>query len=264
MRIFAILSLMINPMNHHRIALFADIHSNLEAFAACLEHAKSQGATRFIFLGDLVGYNANPIEVLDHIMNLIASGVGIAIRGNHDTACVEPHFPKMNPIADAAITWTKEQLSTKHKHFLSELPPIFFEDDNCYVHASAYQPENWHYVTDGLSAWRSAEASGKIYTFSGHVHEQALYYQSSVGKLIRFAPHAGDAISTGRHRRWVSIVGSLGQPRDGNPKANYALFDPIAQTMHFHRVDYDHLLAADKIKHAGLPNELALRLIQGI
>jgi predicted phosphodiesterase len=255
---------MMRVMSQKRIALFSDIHSNLEAFDACYEHAIAQGATRFIFLGDMVGYNANPKEVLEKIMVLVQSGSALAVRGNHDTACFDSQPNKMNPVADLAIEWTKTQISAEHESFMAQLPAIAFEEDRCYVHGSAYQPEAWHYVTDGLSAWRSAESSGKIYTFSGHVHEQALYYQSSVGKLIRFAPHAGDAIPTGRHRRWVAIVGSLGQPRDNNPKANYALFDPQEENLYFHRVSYDHILAADKIRAAGLPQELANRLIQGI
>jgi diadenosine tetraphosphatase ApaH/serine/threonine PP2A family protein phosphatase len=250
-------------MNQERIALFADLHSNLEAFDACLEHAQSQGATRFIFLGDMVGYNANPKEVLEKIMLLVDSGQGIAIRGNHDTACYATDPPKMNPIAEFAIEWTKGQIADEHISFMKELPLIAFEEDRCYVHASAHEPENWHYVSDGMSAWKSAEASEKIYTFSGHVHDQALYYQSSVGKLIRFAPYPGDAIPAGSHRRWVAIVGSLGQPRDNNPKANYLIFDPHEESMYFHRVAYNHHLAAEKVRTAGLPIELANCLIQG-
>ncbi len=254
---------MMIDMNTHRIAFFADIHSNLEALDACLEHANQQGASRYVFLGDLVGYNANPCEVLQRIQDLIALGKAVALRGNHDTACYDDPSPSMNPIAQMAIDWTTSKLSKEERYFLQHLPLIIYEDDRCYVHASAYQPESWHYVDDGLSAWRSAESSGKIYTFSGHVHDQALFYQSSVGKLIRFSPHAGDEIPTGRHRRWVAIAGSVGQPRDGNPKANYLIFDSKKETMHFHRVSYNHFLAADKVRSAGLPNELAERLLKG-
>ena len=250
-------------MNQKRIALFADIHSNLEAFDACIEHAKSQGAQRFVFLGDLVGYNANPREVLEKIMTMVDSKEALVIQGNHDKACAVHDASGMNPIANMAIEWTIHQITSEQEQFLKELPLIVREEDYCFVHASAYQPEAWHYISDGLSAWQSAESSGKIYTFSGHMHEQSLYYQSSVGKLIRFAPHPGDAISAGRHRRWVCVVGSLGQPRDNNPKANYVIFDPEEEAIYFHRVSYNHLLAADKIRAAGLPSELAQRLISG-
>lgn len=254
---------MISSMSVQHIAFFADIHSNLEALEACLEHANQQGASRYVFLGDLVGYNANPCEVIQKIQSLIDQGKATAIQGNHDKACCDSDAFRMNPIAQMAIEWTKSQLGTEQSNFLQNLPLIIHEEDRCYVHASAYQPESWHYVDDGLSAWRSAEASGKIHTFSGHVHDQALYYQSSVGKLIRFSPHPGDEIPTGRHRRWVAIVGSLGQPRDGNPKANYLIYDSEKETMYFQRVSYNHLLAADKVRAAGLPDDLAERLLKG-
>jgi diadenosine tetraphosphatase ApaH/serine/threonine PP2A family protein phosphatase len=251
-------------MTNSRIAFFADVHSNLEALEACLDHARQQGAEKFVFLGDLVGYNANPNEVLERVMQLISLGHAIAIRGNHDTACFENYKDRMNPIAHLAIEWTMSKLSHEHIDFLKNLPLVLHEEDRCYVHASAYQPEAWHYVTDGLSAWRSAESSGKIYTFSGHVHEQALYYQSSVGKLICFTPHPGEAVPTGRHRRWVAIAGSVGQPRDNNPKANYLLFDAENECTYFHRVSYNHVLTADKIMSVGLPEDLSKRLLKGL
>ena len=114
-----------------------------------------------------------------------------------------------------------------------------------------------------MSAWRCAEHSGKIYNFVGHVHNQMLYYQSSVGKLIRFIPHPGDEVPVGKHRRWVAVVGSMGQPRDGSPLSCYALFDQATETLAFHRVAYDQYTAADKIVKAGLPQELADRLLTG-
>jgi diadenosine tetraphosphatase ApaH/serine/threonine PP2A family protein phosphatase len=114
-----------------------------------------------------------------------------------------------------------------------------------------------------MSAWRCAQSSGKSYTFVGHAHEQALFYQSAVGKLIRFAPHPGDEIPVLGHRQWVGIVGSLGQPRDGNPEACFAIFEPEAEVLTFHRTAYDHFTAAEKVRRAGLPEDLANRLITG-
>lgn len=250
-------------MPPQKIAFFADIHSNLEAFEACISHANDAGATQYVFLGDLVGYNANPVEVLNRMMDLIAQGRAIAVKGNHDTACYEKDLGNMNPVASFAIAWTITQLSNDHIGFLKDLPYMIHDQDRCYVHASAYTPEKWHYVEDGMSAWRCAESSGKTYTFVGHVHDQALYYQSSVGKLIRFAPHPGDEVPTGRHRRWVAVSGSVGQPRDGNPKANYSLLDVENESIYFHRVAYDNVKAADKVKKMGLPDILSQRLITG-
>ncbi|SMC51344.1 metallophosphoesterase family protein [Polynucleobacter kasalickyi] len=249
--------------SNDKIALFADIHSNIEALEACLKHADEAGATRYVFLGDLIGYNASPVEVLERVMTLIAEGKAIAVKGNHDQACYENNAFEMNPEARVAIDWTISQLEKSHLHFLKNLPYIIREEDRCYVHASAQSPEKWLYVNDGMSAWRCAEASEKTYTFVGHVHDQALFFQSSVGKLIRFEPHAGDEIPIGHHRRWVSVVGSTGQPRDGSPKANYALFDVENESLYFHRVSYNHEMAAKKVQMHGLPDALAKRLLTG-
>ena len=137
------------------------------------------------------------------------------------------------------------------------------EEKICFVHASAHNPSDWNYITDSMSAWRCVQNSGKSYTFVGHAHEQALFYQSAVGKLIRFAPHPGDEIPVLQHRQWVAVVGSLGQPRDGNPEACFAVFEPDSEVLTFHRVGYDHFTAANKVRCAGLPDDLANRLITG-
>jgi len=246
-----------------RIGLFADLHSNLEAFEACMAKAEELGVNRMVFLGDLVGYNADPVAVIERIAALVDAKKAIAILGNHDEAIFTDRSNQMNASANAAIEWTKTQLNESHIEFLKNLPLIVNEERICFVHASAHNPADWNYITDSMSAWRCAQNSGKSYTFVGHAHEQALFYQSAVGKLIRFAPHPGDEIPVLQHRQWVSVVGSLGQPRDGNPEACFAVFEPEAETLTFHREPYDHFSAADKVRRAGLPEDLANRLITG-
>ena len=246
-----------------RIGLFADLHSNLEAFDACMEHAKELGVTRMVFLGDIVGYNADPGAVIDRIGELVANKKAIAVLGNHDQAVFEDHSKQMNANANAAIEWTKSQLNSTQVQFLKDLPLMIQEEMMCFVHASAHNPADWNYITDSMSAWHCVQSSGKIYNFVGHAHEQALFYQSAVGKLIRFAPHPGDEVPVMRHRQWVGVVGSLGQPRDGNPEACFAVFEPELEVLTFHRTAYDQFTAADKVRRAGLPEELANRLITG-
>ena len=246
-----------------RIGLFADLHSNLEAFEACMDRAEELGVTRMVFLGDLVGYNADPAAIIDRISNLVDSKKAIAILGNHDEAVFKNSRDQMNASANAAIEWTKSQLKNSHVDFLKNLPLIVQEEKTCFVHASAHNPADWNYITDSMSAWRCVQNSGKNYTFVGHAHEQALFYQSAVGKLIRFAPHPGDEIPVLHHRQWVGVVGSLGQPRDGNPDACFAVFEPESEVLTFHRVAYDNFTAADKVRRAGLPEDLANRLIIG-
>lgn len=246
-----------------RIGLFADLHSNLEAFEACMAKAEELGVTRMVFLGDIVGYNADPAALIERIAALVDSKKAIAVVGNHDEAIFKDYRHQMNTSANAAIEWTKTQLQDSHVQFLKSLPLIIKEEKICFVHASAHNPSDWNYVTDSMSAWRCAQNSGKSYTFVGHAHEQALFYQSAVGKLIRFAPHPGDEIPVLQHRQWVGVVGSLGQPRDGNPEACFAVFEPDSEALTFHRASYDYFTAAEKVRRAGLPEDLANRLITG-
>lgn len=228
-----------------------------------MSKAEELGVNRMVFLGDLVGYNADPVALIERIADLVESKNAIALLGNHDEAIFKDSRNQMNAHANAAIEWTKAQLNDSHVQFLKNLPLILHEENICFVHASAHNPANWNYVTDSMSAWRCAQNSGKSYTFVGHAHEQALFYQSAVGKLIRFSPRPGDEIPVLRHRQWVGVVGSLGQPRDGNPEACFAVFEPGTEVLTFHRVPYDHFSAAEKVRRAGLPEELANRLITG-
>jgi diadenosine tetraphosphatase ApaH/serine/threonine PP2A family protein phosphatase len=244
------------------IALLADIHSNLEALSACLKHAGDNGAGRVAFLGDLVGYGADPQAVLDIISRRISGGA-LAVKGNHDEA-IEKRSAYLNDAAQAAIDWTKSVLSPEHKAFLASLPLCVREESMCFVHASAASPQRWEYVDSPGSALRSVEAAQSPYTFSGHVHDQVLYFQNPQGKMTEFHPAPGSPVPVGGHRRWLAIAGSVGQPRDKNPAAAYALFDSARATITFHRVPYDHLAAAQKIRRAGLPEFLAYRVERGI
>ena len=245
-----------------RLALLADIHGNLEALHACLDHAKSQGAQRFAFLGDFLGYGADPSAVLDLVAAYAADGA-IVVLGNHDVAVLDHPSVSMNEYARVAIEWTKTRLLPHHFTFLASLPLIRHEDDMTFVHASADAPDKWIYVTDPLRAAHSLGATRSAYLFSGHVHEQVLYYTGASGRPLPFTPVPGTPIPVGRHRRWLAIAGSVGQPRDGNPAAAYALFDTNLVTLTYYRIAYDYELTASKIRAAGLPERLALRLEHG-
>lgn len=243
-------------------ALFSDVHANLEALSACVDHARRSGAERFGFLGDLVGYGADAVAVIDIVARHASEGA-VVIKGNHDAAVAldESYF---NHAARAAIDWARNTLSDAQKQFLSSLPLIAVNEGVCYVHATAAKPERWDYIDSPGAARHCAEASGVNYTFCGHVHDQALYFENSSGRMNEFRPFPGTAIPVRNHRRWVAIVGSVGQPRDRNPAAAYVMFDPERQLLTFHRVSYDARAAAEKIRSAGLPESLAQRVELGI
>lgn len=229
-----------------------------------MTRAQELGVTRMVFLGDLVGYNADPCAIVDRVSELVSNGKAIAVMGNHDQAVFTDHSRLMNPVAWAAIQWTRSQLSAGQIDFLTQLPLLVNDGDACYVHASAYEPESWRYVNNDISAWQCAEYAGQIYTFVGHEHDPMLFYQTEIGKLRRFAPHPGREVPIPRHRRWVGVIGSLGQPRDGLPEACFAIFDPLEQSLSFQRVAYDFYSAAEKVRSAGLPDSLADRLITAL
>ena len=245
-----------------RLALLADIHANREAFEACLVDARAQGATGFAVLGDLVGYGADPEWVVDRVAELAAAGAPVVV-GNHDRAAVSGPDTRMNPAAAAAIGWTRSRLGAARIAFLAGLPGTAVLGEALLVHANAWAPAGWGYVTGVAEARRSIEANPLPYAFCGHVHQPALYDRRADG-VVRFHPPSADiAIPLPRQRRWLAVLGAVGQPRDGDPAAAYALFDPDARTLTFRRVPYDVDAAAAKVLEAGLPERLARRLHEG-
>lgn len=248
-----------------RLALLSDIHANIQALHACLEHAQGQRAERYAFLGDMVGYGADPGAVVDRIMQLADSGA-VALKGNHDAMAVTPP-QKVTTVGDTTAHWTHAQLSPARRAWLDGLPLTAHEDTVLLVHASANEPALWRYVHDAKGASASLDASaawaGVRYVFGGHVHRQTLYFRGADNDLMMFVPKAGVAIPVPKHRQWLATVGSVGQPRDGKPLAMYALFDSERAQLTFHRVAYDHLGAAAAIRRAGLPDYFAARLEDG-
>lgn len=245
-----------------RIALLADVHGNLEAFRACLDHARARGAERIVLLGDLVGYGADPGAVADMAMAEVAAGA-VAVLGNHDEAAAHDGATGMNDQAAAAIAWTRQQLTAAQRRFLRDLPLTAEEDGRLYVHADASAPARWRYVTDGEAARRCIEAAGVHAAFCGHIHRPALYSLGETAKLTSFQPVPGAPVPLGRGRSWLAVLGAVGQPRDGNPAACYLMLDTAPLQAVWHRVPYDVAGAAAKIRAAGLPAGLAERLFAG-
>jgi diadenosine tetraphosphatase ApaH/serine/threonine PP2A family protein phosphatase len=244
-----------------RLAIFADIHANRQALVACLEAARARGAERFIFLGDYVGYGADPEWTVDTVMGLVGQGA-LAVRGNHDNAIGSPS-ETMNAEAQAAIEWTRGRLSAPERGFLAELPLTLAEDDRLYVHSEASAPAKWRYVRSSADAGRSLIATDANITFCGHIHRPALYSMSATGKMTSFVPISGVGVQLLSGRRWLAVLGSVGQPRDGDPAASFAMFDTTSREITWCRVPYDIDTAAQRIRDNGLPASLADRLFVG-
>jgi len=243
------------------LALFTDIHANQQAFGACLEEARARGAERMICLGDYVGYGADPEWTVETVMGLVDRGA-MAVRGNHDSAIGTPS-ETMNAEAQAAIEWTRGRLSANQRRFLAELPLTRQDDDRLYVHSEASHPARWRYVQGTPEAARSLEATEAHITFCGHIHKPALYSMSSAAKMTSFVPTAGIPVQLLGGRRWLAVIGSVGQPRDGNPAAAFAMLDTNSHEITYCRVPYDVETAAIRIRTNGLPHWLADRLLVG-
>ena len=186
-----------------RIALLSDIHANIQALDACLAHARAQQAQRFVFLGDMVGYGADPSPVINRIMLLTEEGA-LALLGNHDAMALTPPA-EMKTVGDSTAAWTHRQLSDAQRQWLSSLPLTLQQDQTLFVHASADNPERWRYVYDARAAAASLDAAaqewaGVHYVFGGHVHLQTLYYRGVGDGLMPFMPQSGVAVPVPRHR----------------------------------------------------------------
>lgn len=243
------------------LAILSDIHANREAFEAVLATAASAGAERFVLLGDIVGYGADPEWCAERAMALSATGA-IVLRGNHDDAIGNPSA-SMNPTAMLALEWTRRQLGGKTRAFLAALPFKASEGDCLFVHADASAPGNWNYVLDASDAGQHLAACETHVSFCGHVHKPALYCTAPGGKVTHFCPVAATPVPLLPQRRWLAVMGAVGQPRDGNPAAAFALYDTESAELRFLRVGYDIETAAQKIRAAGLPASLADRLFRG-
>ena len=244
-----------------RIALLADIHANRRALEACLDHARSQGAERLAFLGDYVGYGPDPHEVVDVIMAESAKGA-VAVAGNHDHAVAEVK-ESMTSDAETAMAWTRGQLDAEAREFLGSLPLRFEDGARLFVHASPQTYPPWIYVNDPVAAKRALEASRAQMIFCGHTHLMALHGITATGQLVSFQPVPKVPIPLPRHRRWLTVVGAVGQSRDGNPAAAYAMLDTDRSEITHLRVPYDVEATAIAILQAGLPPALADRLRRG-
>jgi predicted phosphodiesterase len=238
-----------------RYALIADIHANLEALQVVLEDTKEQKCTHYACVGDVVGYNANPKECLDIIRNM---GMP-CVKGNHDEYCsTEEPLEGFNPHAAAAVNWTRGQLSEEDRQWLRDLKYLRMVASFSVVHATLDGPQRWGYVFDKLAAAASFTYQNTAVCFFGHTHVPVAFIRDT---MVRGGTYSKFKVEPGK--KYFVNVGAVGQPRDGNPKAGYVVYDMDEGSIELRRLDYDIEKAQRKILAAGLPTRLADRLAVG-
>ncbi len=242
-------------MNEMRYAVIADIHGNLEALQVVLADIKEQKCTHVVCLGDVVGYGANPKECLD-----IIRGMNIpVVKGNHDEYIgVDVNPDGFNEAAAAAVTWSRAQLTEDDRKWLRELKYFRLVANFSIVHATLDAPQRWGYVFEKLEAAASFTYQNTQVCFFGHTHVPVAFIRDTGvrgGTYSKFRVEAG--------KKYFVNVGSVGQPRDGNPKSAYVIYDLVQQTIELRRLDYPIAEAQRKIRAAGLPERLAERLASG-
>ncbi len=238
-----------------KYAIIADIHANLEALEVVLEDIKGQKCTHYACLGDVVGYNANPKECLD-----IIRGMGIpCVKGNHDEMCSgEIDLEGFNPHAAQAVMWTRSQLTEDDRQWLKDLKYFRLVANFSIVHATLDAPQRWGYVHEKLQAAASFTYQNTSVCFFGHTHVPLAFIRDT---MVRGGTYSKFKVEPGR--KYFVNVGSVGQPRDNNPKAGYVVYDLNEGTIELRRLDYDIAKAQAKIRAAGLPDRLADRLAVG-
>lgn len=238
-----------------RTAIFGDIHANLEALEAILEDAAGQGVTDYVCLGDVVGYNADPVACLNMIRDMDCP----TVKGNHDQDASEDHsLDSMNPVAALALQWTREQLDDDQRLWLKKLRMVRQVSDYTIVHSTLDQPVHWNYVTNRFDAMSNFSYQFTQICFHGHTHVPRVYVKSD---KVREVP--AESIAIEANSKYFINVGSVGQPRDGDPRACYAIIDSNHKLVVFRRVEYDIRKTQQKIREAGLPEMLAERLQEG-
>lgn len=244
-----------------RYLVLSDIHANLEALEAVLEAARDIPHERLLVLGDLIGYGANPNEVVDRIRELAPHAV---IRGNHDKvgAGLEPS-DAFNTVARTAIRWTYEALSDDNRDWLAELPagPLVIDDLLEICHGTP-QDEDMYVFDDG-DVLRSMQAANRRLCLFGHTHVQVGYRLVNQSLTLETADLRRPLHIPISHGHYLINPGSVGQPRDGDPRAAYGVYDAQAQVVEIYRTPYPVERTQARIREAGLPEALAQRLMIG-
>ncbi|OQY29162.1 MAG: hypothetical protein B6244_04815 [Candidatus Cloacimonetes bacterium 4572_55] len=236
-----------------KIAIISDIHGNLEALETVLSHINKQKVDKIVCLGDIVGYGSNPNECAE----IIREKCQLALAGNHDFAAADKtDISYFNPYAKEAVMWTRRKLTPENLEYISNLPLDYYEEERIFVHAIPSNPGSWGYIMSNMEASREFRFFAHKVCFVGHSHSPVVIeYKDNRCKFIRRPEfHFED------DKRYIVNVGSVGQPRDGDPKACYITYDVDSRYVQYYRLKYDLETTQKKIHLAGLPKNLANRL----
>ena len=238
-----------------KYAILGDIHANLEALQAVMADAEAQGVTHYACTGDIVGYNANPVECLDIIRGLNCPSV----RGNHDHYCsYDEALNGFHPLAADAVDWTRKQLNDDQRKFLHDLPFVSKQESFWLVHSTLDMPDRWGYVFEALEAEANFTYQFSPVCFFGHTHVPLAFEKTD---FVKGGLYSKIRVQMGR--KYFVNVGSVGQPRDGDNRAAYVIYDLMSNLIELRRVAYNIAAAQEKIIKAGLPPRMAARLAVG-
>jgi diadenosine tetraphosphatase ApaH/serine/threonine PP2A family protein phosphatase len=235
----------------------SDIHSNATAFKAVLESMRDNGVERKVCLGDIVGYGVDTDECVD----LVRENMDFCLIGNHDSVAVKYETSSgFNPYAKQAVEWTQKHLSKESVAYIRSLPYIYEENDICFVHASPLSPADWVYVTDLEDALNAFDHFSGRYCFVGHTHSPVIIASRplAIPKILDEYEYV-----IANTERLLVNVGSVGQPRDRDPRACWCLLDTETKCVRLIRVEYDVRETQNRMKKAGMPSFLIDRLSVG-
>jgi predicted phosphodiesterase len=241
-----------------RYLVITDIHANIEALEVCLADAKQRGYDRTLVLGDIIGYGPDPNVVVDRVMELQPTAI---VRGNHDKIAMGIDMAEgFNVSAKAAAQWTLDALTPAHREWLIALPqgPTIVDDCVEICHGSPVDEDE--YIFDELDARRAIDVSQQRLCLYGHTHVALVF--KLAGKAIGLGT-PGEPVILEQDVKYLINPGSVGQPRDADPRAAYAMFDVEAQRVDMIRLEYPVARTQEKMAKAGLPEPLIRRLAAG-
>jgi predicted phosphodiesterase len=236
-----------------RIAILSDIHANLEALETALTYIGENNVDKIFCLGDIVGYGPNPNECVE----LIADNCEQVIIGNHDHAVLGlTSIEYFNDFAKISTAWTAKNISTKNREYLANLPFKYQNEDvYCLVHSTPSEPAQWHYILSESDAYNEFNHFKQHVCFIGHSHFPIVFSKKGFSRERK--------LKLEKRNKYIVNVGSIGQPRDGNPKTCFCIYNPDKNMVEYVRLEYEISKTRDKIIKEGLPVFLADRLTRG-